>query len=88
MTMEIRNEDIKEVVIEIPEGHKHVRTRMALRSGETLIFQEATIANILRGFTTVKTHPTRRRVRLVGRWIASNEKKEGYAEWQLVEVDG
>ena len=85
--MEIRNEDVKEVVIEIPEGHRHVRTRMVLRSGETLVFQEATIANISRGFTTVKTHPTVKKVRLVGRWIAGSEKKEGYAEWQLIEVD-
>ncbi len=85
--MEIRNEDIKEVVIEIPEGHKHVRTTMILRDGRTLIFQEATMANISRGFTTIKTHPTVKRVRLIGRWIAGDERKEGYAEWQLVEVD-
>ncbi len=82
---EIRNEDVKEVLLEVPEGHKHLRIRLTLRDGETLVFHEATIANISRGYTSIKTHPTLKQVRLVGRWVAGDERKEGYAEWQLIE---
>jgi hypothetical protein len=83
--MNIRNEDVEKLVVEIPEGHRHLRTTVTLRDGTELTFQEATVANLLRAFTTVKTHPTRTRVALMG---GRQEKiKDGYAEWQLLEVD-
>lgn len=81
--MILRNEDIKELIVEIPEGHKHLRTTIILRDGTELIFQEATIANLVRAYTTVKTHPTIKKVNLKGKKIA--ERKDGYAEWQLLE---
>lgn len=81
--MNIRNEDIKEVFVEIPEGHRHVRTRISLLDGTELVFQEAAVANIVRAFITVKTHPEKSSVRLKGR--KSGERKPGYAEWQLIE---
>jgi len=34
----IRNEDIKELTVEIPEGHKHLRTTIVLQDGKELIF--------------------------------------------------
>jgi hypothetical protein len=81
--MIIRNEDIREVIIEAPEGHLHLRTTIVLRDGTEFVLQEAALANIVRAFVTVKTHPLKRSVRLTGRMI--EDGKEGYAQWQLVE---
>jgi len=81
--MNIGNEDIKEVLVEIPEGHRHVRTRIVLMDGTEFVFQEAAVANIVRAFITVKTHPDKTSVGLKGR--RSEKWKSGYAEWQLIE---
>ena len=81
--MNITNEDIREVLVETPEGHRHVRTRIFLHDGTELVFQEAAIANIVRAFVTVKTHPEKHSVRLRGR--KAEQGKPGYAEWQLIE---
>lgn len=81
--MNITSEDIKEVLVEVPDGHRHVRTRISLQDGTELIFQEAAMANIVRAFITVKTHPEKSSVRLRGR--KTEQRKPGYAEWQLIE---
>ena len=81
--MNIRNEDIKEIVVEIPEGHKHIRTKITLHDATELVFQEAAVANITRAYITVKTHPQKTSVKLKGKQL--DEKKEGYAGWQLLE---
>jgi hypothetical protein len=82
-TMNIRNEDIKEILVEIPEGHKHIRTIITLQDGSELVFQEAAIANITRAYITVKTHPQKASVKLKGTHLSG--KKAGYADWQLLE---
>ncbi len=81
--MIIANEEVKELIAEIPDGHKHLRTTIILQNGTTFTFQEATIANLVRAYITIKTHPQKQTVRLSGRRHA--DRKEGYAEWQLVE---
>lgn len=81
--MTIQNEDVKEIIVEIPDNHKHIRTRIFLQDETELTFQEATIANMVRAYITVKTHPQRQLVRLRGK--ALTEKKKGYADWQLTE---
>lgn len=81
--MIIANEEVNELTTEIPEGHKHLRTTVVLQDGREFTFQEATIANLVRAYITVKTHPELTRVRLSGRKLVM--KKEGYAEWQLLE---
>ena len=81
--MDIANEDVSEVVVEIPEGHRHVRTKVVLTDGTELVFREATMANIARAYCTVKTDPRKTSVTLVGRKLS--ERKAGYAEWQLLE---
>ncbi len=81
--MIIKNEDIKELITEIPEGHKHLRTTIVLQDGTEFVFQEATIANLVRAYITLKTHPTKKKVVLKGKRLV--ERKDGYAEWQLVE---
>jgi hypothetical protein len=81
----IHNEDIKELIAEIPEGHKHLRTMMLLQDGTEFVFQEATIANLMRAYIMVKTHPVKKKVTLKGKNLS--ERKDGYAEWQLVEEE-
>lgn len=83
--MIIRNEDIRELIAEIPEGHRHLRTTIILHDGTELVFQEATISNLVRAFITVKTHPAIAQVTLKGKHL--RERKEGYAEWQLTEEE-
>ena len=77
-----RNEDVKGLITEIPEGHRHIRTTIRFTDGTELTLQEATVANLARAYLTVKTHPTESRVELTGRRL--EEVKEGYAGWQLV----
>jgi len=81
--MIISNEDIEELTAEIPEGHKHLRVTMQFNDGRTLTFQEATIANLVRAYIGVKTHPSITKIRLKGKRLS--ERKKGFAEWQLIE---
>ena len=80
--MIISNEDIEELTAEIPEGHKHLRVTMQFNDGRTLTFQEATIANLVRAYIIVKTHPSTTKIRLEGKRLS--ERKTGFAEWQLL----
>lgn len=84
--MIIHNEDIKELIAEIPEGHRHLRITIVLQDGTEMVFQEAAVANLVRAYITVKTHPAKKRVVLKGKRL--DERKENFAEWQLVEERG
>lgn len=79
----IKNEDIKELIAEIPEEHRHLRTTIVLQDGTEFVFQEATIANLVRAYITIKTNPRKNKVVLKGKRLA--DRKEDFAEWQLVE---
>ncbi len=81
--MDIANEEVKELIAEIPAGHKHLRTTIVLHDGRSFTFQEATIASLVRAYIAVKTHPRQDKVLLSGRKL--DERKEGYAAWQLLE---
>jgi hypothetical protein len=81
--MIVRNEDVKELTAEIPDGHKHLRVSMMLHDGTEITFQEATIANLVRAYINVKTHPESNKIMLKGKRLS--DRKVGYAEWQLVE---
>lgn len=83
--MIIHNEDVKELIAGIPKGHKHMRTTIVLENGSELTFQEATIASIVRAYIGIKTHPRTKSVRLIGKKL--EDRKKGYAEWQLIEID-
>jgi len=48
--MNIKNEDIKEILVEIPEGHRHIRTKIILQDDTELVLQEAAVANITRAY--------------------------------------
>lgn len=79
----LRTEDVTQVVAEVPPGHRHLRTTVTLADGCSITFQEATVAAIVRAYIAVKTDPLRERVALSGRRVT--ERKQGYAEWQLLE---
>ncbi len=81
--MIVHNSDIKEIITEIPDGHKHLRTTIVFQDGKSMTFQEATIANLVRSYIDIKTHPVKNSIRLKGSKL--EEIKEGFAEWQLVE---
>jgi hypothetical protein len=79
----IRNEDILFLTAEIPEGHRHLRTTLVLRDGSELVFQEAATAALARAYVGIKTHPLKTRIAMRG--VGITERKEGFAEWQLLE---
>ena len=81
----IKNEDIERVLIGVPPGHKHLRVMFILRNETCLVFSEAAIANIIRGFILVKTHPVISAIELKG--VKLGKRKCGFAEYQLIEID-
>ena len=81
--MIIGNEEIKELIAEIPEGHRHLRTTIVFQDGNEMTFQEATMANLVRAYISIKTHPVNKKIVL--RKQKLEERKDGYAEWQLIE---
>ena len=85
-TRVILNEDVSRVLIGVPEGHKHLRICLELKATCTLVFQEATVANILRVYTTVKTHPSVQARELEMKSLTAEQRKEGYATHQLLET--
>lgn len=80
-----KNEDVVKVIAFIPPGHTHTRLMLMLRNGEVIVLQHATVDAIIRAFTSVSLHPTRRAFELVGMRIPKNQRKIGFAEWQLLE---
>jgi len=85
-TLVVRNEDISRVLVGMPEGHRHLRICLELKNGCILAFQEATVANILRAYTTIKTHPNVRARELKMKTLTLKQTKEGYATHQLLET--
>jgi len=82
----IRNEDIEKVLIGVPKGHKHLRVYVKLKNNSAMIFQEATIANILRAYVTVKTHPKMKAQELKMHVLGETSQKRGYTLHQLLEI--
>lgn len=80
-----RNSDVEEIVGCIPEGHEHLRLIIKLKD-QTIVLQEATVAAIVRAYISIVTHPSRKLVRMKLRRI--DERKPGYADYQLLEVEG
>jgi len=81
----IRNADIKRVLIGIPKGHKHYRCIIELKTGQILVLQEASIANIVRAYVIVKTHPQKQAIELQCKEL--RDRKPGFAEYQLLEIE-
>ena len=84
--MIIKNEDVKELILEVPDAHTHLRASLVFHDGSEMVFQEATVANLVRAYVTLKTHPCKKRLRMKGKRV--DQRKEGYAAWQLLEAEG
>ncbi len=80
--MVFRNSDVKKIVAFVPRGHRHIRLYIEV-NGMKIILQEATVAAIVRAYVNIKTHPTRQAYELVSQRLM--QRKEGYAEYQLME---
>jgi len=83
----VSNVEVVAIEVEVPAGHRHLRTVLRLQDGEELVLQEATVANLVRAYVTVKTHPQRSGIRLAGRFLDEAERKTGFADWQLLEEE-
>jgi hypothetical protein len=83
----LANADIAELTLAPPPGHQHLRATITLHSGEEIILQEATVANLVRAYVGIKTHPDRKSCRLIGRKVTEAETKDGFASWQLLEEE-
>ncbi len=83
----LANADIAELVLAPPPGHHHLRATLKLQSGEEIILQEATVANLVRAYIAIKTHPTTTGCRLIGRKLTESDRKAGFAAWQLLEAE-
>jgi len=81
----IKTDGVTRVVAFIPPGHRHTRILIELKSGEKLIFQQATIDGIIRAYASVALHPSRKAFELTLKRLGTKERKEGFAKWQLVE---
>ncbi len=82
----LRNSDVTRILAGIPRGHLHLRLVVETASGERIVFHEATVAAIVRAYTSIVCHPTRRAVEMVSVRLSSDERKPGYAEHQLLET--
>jgi hypothetical protein len=79
-----KNSDIKSLSMGVPAGHRHIRTSIETPDG-VIVLQEATVAAIVRAYTTIKTHPVTNSIKLTGQELT--DTKKGYASFQLMETD-
>ena len=81
----IANKDIRRLVVGIPEGHRHLRAVLETEQGERYLFCEATLANLVRAYINVKTHPNNSATELTRQTPQSTKK--GFAQDQLLETE-
>lgn len=82
----IANEQIERLLVGVPTGHQHIRAALQLQ-GETLLLQEATIANLCRAYLRVSTEPRPDAQALELRADAGSSRRAGFALHQLLETD-
>ena len=76
--------EVEQIVFGIPENHKHCRLMIKTNQNQTFIFSEALVAAIVRSYVSVKTHPTRRAIKMAQKIIA--KPKDDFATYQLIET--
>lgn len=68
----------------VPKAHTHLRALIETKNGAFYVFQEATVANVVRAYVTLKTHPSIYGIEMVNKEYDENVK-EGYSKSQLME---
>ena len=53
--------------------------------GNTIFLQQAVVDAIIRAYTSVALHPTRKATELILHHLPASLRKEGFAKWQLIE---
>ena len=79
-----RNEDVRRIVAFIPQDHKHIRI-MIETENEVMVFQEATVAGLIRAYINIKLHPMRNAIEL--KRTRLEKRKSEYASYQLLEEE-
>ncbi len=79
----LRNRSLQRVVVGVPEGGRGVQARLVTAAGDVVAIPESALLALVRGWTAVTTHPSRRAVELIASEVA--DPKEGFARYQLVE---
>jgi len=84
----IKDYEVKRIVVAPPSGEKEkvwqIRLLVELVDGSKIIFDHATVGNILRSLSWVLYHPKMKAIELVGKKL--EERKKGFAEDQLLET--
>mgnify|MGYP000333042267 CR=1 FL=1 len=80
-----KNKDVEKVIAFIPPGHRHVRLYIEFND-QRIIIQQATVDAIIRAYSSVALHPQRKAIELVKKKLSKYERKEGFAEYQLIET--
>ncbi len=78
------NEDVEKIVAGIPDKHYHVRFAIYFKD-QVIVLQEAIVAALVRAYAYTAIHPLRRGVILEGKNLSKDEKKHGFAYYQLIE---
>ncbi len=80
----IANEQIQTILGGTPTDHKHLRFFIQT-DRQCLVFSEATIANLVRAYVILKTHPVKNAIRLMQ--TSPLSRKADFATVQLLETN-
>jgi len=83
----LRNDQVVALEVSVPAGHRHLRARLCLDDGRTIVIQEATLAAMARAYLIAKTDPLEGACRLRGVRIDETRLREGFADWQLLPIE-
>lgn len=81
-----RNSDILRIAAFIPPCHRHLRLVIVAKD-QTIVLHEATVAAIVRAYTDIVLHPTKKAIEYSQVKLDKSVRKPGYAEHQFIEVD-
>lgn len=80
--LSLANRDIQQILMGTPSGHRHLRAILQTREG-LILLNEATLANLVRAYITLKTHPELHVLKLKG--LELEDRKPDFDRYQLLE---
>ncbi len=87
----VKDSEVKRIIIAPPSGEKEkvwqIMLMVELQDDSKIVFDHATVGNILRSGAWVLYHPQRKAIELVAKRLREEERKKGFAEDQLLETD-
>lgn len=79
-----KNSDILKIIAFIPPCHRHLRL-VLITKDQIIVLQEAVVAAIARAYIDITSHPIRKALEYSQTRLDKDERKLGYAEYQLIE---